>query len=64
MLLDRMRNTGIALLAAALCITAWKRSPWSRGGEDEGPQSAGWTVPIEIVETGRAPVVKEVRVRR
>jgi len=71
MLLDRIRNTGIALICVALSVVAWKVLA-ARGADDEAVPSsvavapvAGrgeLTIPIEIVEFGEEPRLHQVRV--
>jgi len=65
MLLDRLRNLGIALVCAALTLAAWKVR--TRGQETSSPSSVPvgeLTIPVEIVEAGQAPRLREIRVVR
>jgi hypothetical protein len=64
MLLDRLRNLGIALLCAALTLATWKVR---RGAEAVSPSNVAvgdLTIPVEIVEAGQAPQHREIRVGR
>jgi hypothetical protein len=74
-LLERIRMVGVALIVAALSVSAWKTLGGSRQlVAREGPATAvppampgaraEWTIPVEIVETGEAPRLHEVRVNR
>lgn len=65
MLLDRLRNLGIALVCAALTLATWKLR--GHGAEAVSPSNAGvgeLTIPVEIVEAGQAPQHREIRVSR
>jgi hypothetical protein len=75
MLLERIRNTGIALIGAAMSVAAWKSFAGTpvAASRDESirPVSSGspggrgdLTIPVEIVESGEAPRFREVRVTR
>jgi hypothetical protein len=70
---QRVRNTGFALIGAALSVVAWKTvalgsRPDGRGnaaGPEGMPAQAGpavLTIPVEIVEAGKAPRLHEIRV--
>ena len=65
MFLDRLRNLGIALICAALSLATWKL----RAGGDQTASPASvpvgeLTIPVEIVEAGQAPQLREIRVAR
>ena len=65
MLIDRFRNLGIVLLCAALSLAAWKLR--LRGEEVASPSQVPLgelTIPVEIVEAGQAPQLREIRVTR
>lgn len=64
MLFDRLRNMGIALILSALSLAAWKTVRWHQESPTEGsvPPAAGLTIPVEIVEAGQAPKLREIRV--
>ena len=65
MLIDRLRNLGIALICTALSLAAWKLR--LRGEETAAPSSVPLgelTIPVEIVEAGQAPQLREIRVTR
>jgi hypothetical protein len=65
MVLDRLRNAGIALICAALSLATWKLRV--RGEEVATPGSVALgdlTIPVEIVEAGQAPQHREIRVGR
>lgn len=75
MLLERIRMVGVALIVAALSVSAWKTLGANRqlvAREVPAPAvpaampgaRAEWTIPVEIVETGEAPRLHEVRVNR
>lgn len=75
MLLERIRIVGIALIVAALSVSAWKTLGVNRAlaSREEPAVSvpvappgvrAEWTIPVEIVETGEAPRLREVRLTR
>jgi hypothetical protein len=72
MLLERIRMVGVALIVAALSVSAWKTLGVNRqlaAREVPAPAAmpgtrAEWTIPVEIVETGEAPRLHEVRVNR
>lgn len=75
MLLERIRMVGIALIVAALSVSAWKtlganRLLVTRGAPAPAVPAAvpgvraEWTIPVEIVEAGEAPRLHEVRVNR
>jgi hypothetical protein len=71
MLLDRIRNTGIALICVALAVAGWKVFA-GRAADDGGAPSAvsvvpaagrgELTIPVEIVEFGEEPRLHQVRV--
>jgi hypothetical protein len=65
MLIDRLRNLGIALICVALTLAAWKLR--LRGEEAASPSSVPMgelTIPVEIVEAGQAPQLREIRIAR
>lgn len=65
MVVDRFRNLGIALICVALTLAAWKLR--ARGEESVTPSSVPLgelTIPVEIVEAGQAPQLREIRVSR
>jgi hypothetical protein len=66
MLFDRLRITGVALLVSALSLAAWKTARRQQESPDEGSvlPAAGLTIPVEIVEAGQAPKLREIRVGR
>jgi hypothetical protein len=72
MLLERIRMVGVALMIVALSVSAWKTLGGKRqlvAREVPAPAvmpgtGAEWTIPVEIVETGEAPRLHEVRVNR
>ncbi|MEK7953947.1 hypothetical protein [Luteolibacter soli] len=65
MLIDRLRNLGIALICTALTLAAWKIR---LRGQAVAPRSSvpmgELTIPVEIVEAGQAPQVREIRMAR
>jgi hypothetical protein len=65
MVIDRLRNLGIVLICAALSLAAWKIR--LRGEEASSTSSVPvgeLTIPVEIVEAGQAPQLREIRVAR
>lgn len=65
MFLNRLRNLGISLICVALSLAAWKLR--ARGDETGSPASVPLgelTIPVEIVEAGQAPQLREIRVAR
>ena len=75
MLLERIRNTGIVLIGAAMSVAAWKTLAGNSvaAAADESIRSISTalpggrgelTIPVEIVESGEAPRLHEVRVTR
>ncbi len=65
---QRIRNTGFALIGAAFSLAAWKSVASASRAEGRGeamPTPAGravLTIPVEIVEAGKAPRLHEVRI--
>lgn len=75
MLLERIRIAGISMIVAAISVTGWKSfagAPVEASFDEEAssaatssPSSKGvLTIPVEIVESGEAPRLHEVRVTR
>jgi hypothetical protein len=75
MLLERIRIAGISMIVAAISVTGWKSFAGARveASFDEEARAAGpsspisrsvLTIPVEIVESGEAPRLHEVRVTR
>jgi hypothetical protein len=73
MLLDRIRNTGIALICVAFSLAAWKSfagraaNPGGAAPPVASVTAAGrgeLTIPVEIVESGEEPRLHQVRVTR
>jgi hypothetical protein len=65
MLLDRLRNLGFALIGVALTVATWKlRSRGDQAGSPANVSVGELTIPVEIVEAGQAPQVREIRVAR
>jgi hypothetical protein len=65
MVIDRLRHLGIVLICAALSLAAWKMR--LRGEEVSSAASVPvgeLTIPVEIVEAGQAPQLREIRVAR
>ncbi|MCW1886802.1 hypothetical protein OKA04_18830 [Luteolibacter flavescens] len=61
----RFKNLGIALVCVAFTLAAWKLR--TRGQEAVPISSVPMgelTIPVEIVEAGQAPRVREIRVSR
>jgi hypothetical protein len=75
MLLERIRNTGIALIGAAMSVAAWKGFAGNQvvASRDDTVRPVSTllpggrselTIPVEIVEAGEAPRLHKVRVTR
>lgn len=64
---DRIRLLALALLCAALTMAARRaatRGPAGEEAEMNSPEESEttWVIPVEIVETGRAPRMHQVRI--
>jgi hypothetical protein len=64
---DRIRLLALALLCAALTLAARRaasHAPERKESEVISAEESGatWVIPVEIVETGRAPRMHQVRI--
>jgi hypothetical protein len=65
MFIDRLRNLGIALICTALTLAAWKLRARDEAIASPSSVPVGeLTIPVEIVEAGHAPQLREIRVVR